>query len=128
MNVATDLVTADIRPHPVELGLAGQWRSPKWILEIGLAVVEDFVTFEVMALDNRVEPSEPKRKYVTSISPSTRIGRRMGDVATIFLSINLDVALVNNRYVLETTGDPIVITTPWRLGPLFALGMTFTLL
>ena len=128
LHFATELVAADIRPHPVELGLAGRWRSPKWILEIGLAVVEDFVTFEVMALDNRVEPSEPKRKYVTSISPSTRIGRRVGDVATVFLSINLDVALVKNRYVLETTGDPIVITTPWRVGPLFALGMTFTLL
>jgi hypothetical protein len=128
LHLTTDLVAADIHPHPLELGLAGRWRSPKWILEIGLAVVEDFVTFEVMALDNLVEPFEPKRKYVTSISPSVRIGRRVADVATVFLSINLDVALVNNRYVIETTGDPIVITTPWRLGPLFALGMTFTLL
>ncbi len=127
-HLATDLVAADIRPHPVELGLAGRWRSSKWILEIGLAVVEDFVTFEVMALDSRVETCEPERKYVTSISPSTRIGRRVGDVATVFFSINLDVALVKNRYIVETIGDPIVITTPWRLSPLFALGMTFTLL
>jgi hypothetical protein len=121
-------VSAQIWSHPIELGLFGQRRFTRWRLDVGIAAVVDIVTFDVMARDSSVDAADPAPQATFAVSPSVRIERVIGRVAAVFFSVDLDVELYNHRYVVTATDNSRVVVAPWRVRPIFELGVEFTLL
>ncbi len=128
VKVETSQVAVDIRPHPLEMGLGARLGSDKWRLDLGLGLVIDFLSLEVVSLDPNVETQSPERPWMVSLAPVVGLGRTAGKVATFFIAVGLDVALEKPTYIIETGTQNVEVIAPWRLRPTFQLGARFTML
>jgi hypothetical protein len=121
-------VAVDLWTHPIEFGLFGRFRFSKWSLDAGLAAVVDVVTFDVTSRDEAVDAIEPESQVTAGICPFLRVARSLRPVVAVFFSVGMDIEAYNNRYIVLLDETPKTIIQPWRLRPMFELGVRFTVL
>lgn len=125
---AAGALAADIWTHPVELGLFGRIRFPKWSVDAGVAAVADFVTFDVRSRDPSVEAVDPDTRVTAGLCPFLRVARALRPVVAVQFAVGLDVGAYSNRYIVVREDGERTVAEPWKLRPMFELGLRFTVI
>ncbi|MCP4674092.1 MAG: hypothetical protein GY854_00930 [Deltaproteobacteria bacterium] len=118
----------ELKSHPFEFGAALRWRFAKWVLDVGALLFADLVTGEIRATDGQVVPRQPADVWLMGMAPMLRIGWSPSTFATIFLSLSVDMAFNQPRYVIDTPVRYQTLVAPWSVHPFFQLGAAFTIL
>ncbi len=127
-QVANELASIRVSPHPFEVGAAGTRRLGSFALGGGLAFVADRVTWSVDPIAADVRELRTESRWTVAASPYLSAGFKPNRTTEIFIALGVDLNLYRWDFVVETgAGDrtlvDVDVARPW-----FAVGVAFSFL
>lgn len=127
-QVENDLMTLELRPRPVELGVRVKKELGRYTFGGGVAAVFDFLSWSIHEKSDQIELRKPPTvRFVPGISPFFCVGIAPGDNWTLFAAAHAEVYFLKKSFVANTESGSEKLGEPWTVRPVFQLGASFVL-
>ncbi|MBN2529067.1 MAG: hypothetical protein JXR76_21940 [Deltaproteobacteria bacterium] len=125
----SDLVSMTLRHHPFEVGLSRRFESGSLYLDLGAALVNDPLTWQVTDFDaSRVAAEKDRFRWLIGVSPFVQLNWLPSSVFKFNVSLAADIYFNESpSYVERNNGDRTTVMNPYRVRPQVRLGVIFFL-
>jgi hypothetical protein len=128
-EVKNDLVTMKLRHHPFEIGFSRRFELGSLYLDLGAAVINDPLTWQVKPADtSRVAAAGDRFRWLVGVTPFVQLSWLPLRVFKLYLAIAADIYFNESRsFVERTNGDKAAVVDPFKARPQLQLGAVFFL-
>jgi hypothetical protein len=128
-EVTSDLVSMALRHHPFEVGLSRRFESGSLYLDLGAALVNDPLTWQVTDFNtSRVAAEKDRFRWLIGVSPFVELNWLPSSVFKFNIALAADIYFNESRsFVERNNGDRTTVVDPYRVRPQVRLGVIFFL-
>jgi hypothetical protein len=128
-EVNSDLVSMALRHHPFEVGLSRRFESGSLYVDLGAALVNDPLTWQVTDFNTaRIAAEKDRFRWLIGVSPFVQLNWLPSSVFKFNIALATDVYFNESRsFVERNNGDRITVVNPYRVRPQVRLGVIFFL-
>jgi hypothetical protein len=122
------LVAMTLQPHPFEIGVAVRWAWDAWRLGLGVALLNDPVTWSVLPKQDTVHAESPQWRWLVGLSPGIAVSWSPYGSYAFFVSLGAEAYFNDGPSVVDTGAGQMGVVEPWPVRPYLQVGVEVVLL
>ncbi|MDD5307285.1 MAG: hypothetical protein PHU25_08185 [Deltaproteobacteria bacterium] len=124
---ANDLVSVEFSPHPFEVGAFLRLGPSKVAVDLGIALVNDPLTWSLRTKDVSVRPERNRFRWLVAACPSVTVGWAPYGIYRFFLTVSADIYFNESPSVVEASERDVKVIDPLDVRPTVLAGVAFVI-